>query len=130
MIRIDKFLWAVRLFKTRSLASEACQKGRVLMGSQTVKPSRTVNSGDIIAIKEPPAVREYKVLDVSEKRMGAKLVADFLIEVTPSENLEMIELAKLANKLNRQHGLGRPTKKERRELDNFMNGEVDEFLKA
>ena len=121
MVRIDKYLWAVRLFKTRSLSSEECKKGKVLVGGQPVKSSRMVNIGDIIAIKDPPIFHEYKILDVTEKRMGAKLVPDFIVEVTSEEQLEMLKLTKLANKLNRQHGLGRPTKKERRELDSFMD---------
>ena len=126
MVRIDKYLWAVRLFKTRSLASEECKKGRVLVGGQPVKSSRIVNIGDIIAIKDPPIFHEYKIVDVTEKRMGAKLVPDFIVEVTADDHLEMLKLTKLANKFNRQHGLGRPTKKERRELDTFLDDSFEE----
>jgi len=120
MIRIDKYLWAVRLFKTRTLASEACKKGKILIGGQPVKSSRIVNVNDVISIKDPPILREYKVLDVAEKRMGAKLVPDFIIEITAADQIEMLELTKLSNKLNRPQGTGRPTKKERRELDELF----------
>ena len=121
MFRIDKYLWAVRLFKTRSLASEACKKGKVLVAGQPVKSSRIININDIISIKDPPISHEYKVLNVTENRMGAKLVPDYLQEITPEEQLEMLKLTKLANKFNRQQGTGRPTKKDRRELDEFLD---------
>ena len=124
MVRIDKYLWAVRLFKTRTLASEACKKERVLIGGKPVKASRVININDIFSIKEPPTFREYKILNVSEKRMGAKLVPDFLQEITSEENLEVLKLTKLANKLNRPHGAGRPTKKERRELDRVVLNQI------
>ena len=120
MIRIDKYLWAIRLFKTRTIASEACKKGKILVGGQPVKSSRIININDIISIKDPPITREYKVLDVTEKRMGAKLVPDFITEITPDDQLEILKLTKLANKLNRPQGSGRPTKKDRRELDEFL----------
>ena len=120
MVRIDKYLWAVRLFKTRSLASEACKKGQVLVAGQTVKSSRTGTINDIISIKEPPISREYKILNVAENRMGAKLVSDYLQEITTEAQLEMLKLTKLANKFNRQQGTGRPTKKDRRDLDEFL----------
>ena len=126
MVRIDKYLWAVRLFKTRSIASEECKKGRVLVGGQAVKSSRVVNIGDIVSIKDPPIFHEYKVLDITEKRMGAKLVPDFIVEITSEDQLEILKLTKLANKLNRQHGLGRPTKKERRDLDSFIDESFEE----
>ena len=123
MIRIDKYLWAVRLFKTRTLASEACKKGKILIGGQSVKSSRIVNVNEIISIKDPPVVREYKVLDVTEKRMSAKLVPDFITEITTEAQLEILKLTKLANKINRQQGTGRPTKKDRRELDEFLDND-------
>ena len=106
MFRIDKYLWAVRLFKTRSLASEACKKGKVLVAGQPVKSSRIVSVNDIISIKDPPISREYKVLNVTENRMGAKLVPDYLQEITSEEQLETLKLTKLANKFNRQQGTG------------------------
>jgi ribosome-associated heat shock protein Hsp15 len=120
LIRIDKYLWAVRLFKTRTLATEACKKGKVLVGGQPIKSSRIVCINDIISIKDPPIIREYKVLNVTENRMSAKLVPDFLTEITSEDQLEMLKLTKLANKFNRQQGTGRPTKKERRDLEEFL----------
>lgn len=121
-VRIDKFLWAVRLFKTRSLAAEACKKGRVTIDNQPVKSSRLIRQGDKISIRIPPATKTYKVLQLSEKRMGAKLVPDFIEDITPPEEIELLEMARMAQKMNRPKGAGRPTKKERRELDNLQNG--------
>ncbi len=120
MVRIDKFLWAVRLFKTRSLSSQACRKGKILMDEITVKPSKMIKSGDEFKIKDGPIYRKYLVLDLAEKRMGAKLTPDFIKEITAAEDLELYELTRLANKMNRQRGTGRPTKKERRDLDSFF----------
>ncbi len=121
VVRIDKFLWAVRLFKTRSLAIEACKKGKIMMGGLPVKSSRVVKRGDVIAIKEPPIMRQYEVIALAEERMGAKLTPDFIKEVTPAEELEILRLTKIANSMNRGRGLGRPTKKERRDLDGFFD---------
>ncbi len=120
MVRIDKYLWAVRLFKTRNLSSEACRKGKILVDGTPVKSSRMIKSGDEIKIKDGPIYRKYLVLDLAEKRMGAKLTPGFIEETTRAEDLELIELTKLANKMNRQRGTGRPTKKERRDLDDFF----------
>ena len=120
-VRIDKFLWAVRLFKTRSLAAEACKKGRVMIDDQPVKSSRQIRRGDEISIKVPPAVKTYKVLDLSEKRMGAKLVPDYLEETTPQGEIDLLEKARMVRKMDRPKGTGRPTKKERRDLDQLDN---------
>ena len=122
-VRIDKFLWAVRLFKTRSLAAEACKKGRVQVNGTSVKSSRSVKSGDTIDIKTPPITRTYSVLAVAEKRMGAKLVPDFLKDITPEDQLEILELTRLAYNQGRSKGLGRPTKKDRRDIDRLFNEE-------
>lgn len=118
-VRIDKWLWAVRLFKTRSLAAEACKKGKISIGSNTAKPSRNVKVGDVLQIKRPPVVYSFKVLALSENRMGAKLVPDFMENVTTPDQLEILELAKLSGDLNRARGLGRPTKKDRREIEAY-----------
>ncbi len=126
-VRIDKFLWAVRLFKTRSKAAEACGKGRILVAGQPVKSSRALRPGDEFSIKVPPAVKRYKVLDVSEKRMGANLVEGFIEDITPKEELELLEMARLAQKMNRPKGQGRPTKKERRDLDQLSNAGTEPF---
>lgn len=124
-IRIDKYLWAVRLFKTRSIATEACKKGKVLMDGLPVKSSRMIKAGDVISIKEPPITKQYKVLDLSGKRMGAKLTVDFLKDITPDEELEILRLTRIANQLNRPRGMGRPTKKERRDIDQFFDTDED-----
>ena len=118
-VRIDKWLWAVRLFKTRTLAAEACKKGKVVIQNVQVKPSRNVKVGDVVSIKRNPILFSFKVLALSENRMNAKLVDGFMENVTTSDQLELIELSKLAGQTGRDRGTGRPTKKERRELDDF-----------
>ena len=122
-VRIDKFLWAVRLFKTRSIAAEACKKGRVQINGTAVKSSRTVKEGDTIDVKTPPITRTYKVLAVAEKRMGAKLVPDFIKDITPEDQLEILEMTRLAYSQGRRKGLGRPTKKDRRDIERLFNEE-------
>ena len=122
-VRIDKFLWAVRLFKTRSISAEACKKNRVSISGQWVKSSRLVKVGEVIEIRVPPIIRSYKILALAEKRMGAKLVPDFIKDVTAADQLETLELAKMANNLSRPRGLGRPTKKDRRDLDRLQEGD-------
>lgn len=119
-VRIDKWMWAVRLFKTRTLAAEACKKGKVLIGNVQVKPSRNIKAGDIIGIKKNPVLYSFKVLALSENRMNAKLVPDFMENVTTPDQLELIELGKIAGQLGRDRGTGRPTKKERRDLDTYL----------
>ena len=119
-VRIDKWLWAVRLFKTRTLAAEACKKGKVVIQNVQVKPSRNVKVGEVVCIKRNPVLFSFKVLALSENRMNAKLVAGFMENVTTPDQLELIELAKLAGQTGRDRGTGRPTKKERRELDDFI----------
>jgi len=119
-VRIDKWLWAVRLFKTRTLAAEACKKGKVIIQHVQVKPSRNVKVGDVVSIKRNPILFSFKVLALSENRMNAKLVAGFMENVTTADQLELIELGKLAGQTGRDRGTGRPTKKERRTLDDFI----------
>ena len=109
-VRIDKWLWAVRLYKTRSLATEACKKGKVLIQNVAVKPSRTVKVGDIIQIKQNPVVYSFKVIALAQNRMNAKLVPGFMENVTTPDQLELIELAKIAAQSGRARGTGRPTK--------------------
>ena len=127
-VRIDKWLWAVRIFKTRTIASEACKKGRVLIDNNSVKPSRMIRIGEIVQVKKPPVTYSFKVLDIAQKRMGAKLVAGFMENVTPSEEYEVLEMNKLSGFIDRQRGSGRPTKKDRRDLEDFTgNLRLDEF---
>lgn len=120
-VRIDKWIWAVRLFKTRSVASEACKKKQVLIKDISVKSSRTIKVGDVIQIKKPPVTFSYEVLQISEKRMGAKLVPEFLKDITPKDQIEILELQKINLHFKREKGLGRPTKKDRRDLEDFFH---------
>ncbi len=126
-VRIDKYLWAIRIFKTRGLAAEAIKKGRVLIEGQAVKTSRIVKAGTTIEVKMPPITRSYKVLAITGKRMGAQLVPDFMTEVTSPEQLETLELTRLANAMGRQKGLGRPTKKDRRDMDKIEEADDWDF---
>jgi ribosome-associated heat shock protein Hsp15 len=112
-------LWAVRLFKTRTLAAEACKKGKVIIQNVQVKPSRNVKVGDVVCIKRNPILFSFKVIALAENRMNAKLVAGFMENVTTADQLELIELAKLAGQSGRDRGTGRPTKKERRDIEEF-----------
>ncbi len=122
-VRIDKFLWSVRLYKTRTLAVEAIKKGRITVGGAAVKGSRNVKVGDVIEVRVPPITRSFEIIQLAQNRMGAKLVHDHIKEVTPADQLEINELNRLAMSMNRRKGLGRPTKKERRDLDEFLDDE-------
>lgn len=120
-VRIDKWLWAVRLFKTRTLAVEACKKGRIMIQGTNIKPSRMIRVGDVIQIKKPPITYSFKVLDLSEKRMGAKLVPEFMEDATPQSEYDILELSKVSGFIDRDRGAGRPTKKDRRDLVDFID---------
>lgn len=119
--RIDKYLFAMRLYKTRSLASEECRKGKVTIGGMNVKPSRELKVGETIQLRRPPITRSYKIVALTESRMAAKLVPEFLLETTPASELEILEVQKNMSVYNRERGTGRPTKKERRDLDDFFD---------
>ncbi len=118
-VRIDKWLWGVRIFKTRTVASDACKKGRVMVDSVAVKPSRTIRIGDIIQVRKSPVTFSFKVLKLTDKRMGAKLVPQFMENITPPDQYELLELSRISGFVGRQRGSGRPTKKERRDLEQF-----------
>jgi ribosome-associated heat shock protein Hsp15 len=120
-IRIDKWLWAVRLFKSRSLATEECNKGHVMIGGIAVKPSRIPKVGDIIQVRKNPVIYSYKVIGLIGKRVNAKLVPLYLEDVTPPEVLEVLEIRKRMSNFDRDRGAGRPTKKERRDLDRLRS---------
>src|ERR1035437_6286274 len=122
-VRIDKWLWAVRLFKTRSLAAEACKKGKVTLNGILLKPSRNIKIGDILQIRSNPVIYSFKVRNLSENRMGAKSVPNFMENVTTPDQLEILELHKLSSSINRARGTGRPTKKDRREIENYSETE-------
>ncbi len=120
-VRIDKWLWAVRIYKTRSQATEACRKGHVSIGGLPVKPSREVHIGETVQVRKLPVTRSFKVLAIAGKRMSAKLVPDFLQDVTPPEELELLKIQKDMQWISRDKGTGRPTKKDRRDLDDFFD---------
>ncbi|MDR3266629.1 MAG: RNA-binding S4 domain-containing protein [Tannerella sp.] len=124
-VRIDKWMWAVRIFKTRTIAADACKKNRIAVNNMSVKPSRSIKIGDVISVRKPPITYSFQVLGLIEKRVGAKLVIQFLKNITPPEQYEIIEMNRIAGFVDRAKGLGRPTKKDRRELDNFTTGDVD-----
>ncbi|MDO4671705.1 MAG: RNA-binding S4 domain-containing protein, partial [Porphyromonadaceae bacterium] len=130
-VRIDKWLWAVRIFKTRSIATQACKLNRVFINDQEVKPSRMVHIGDIVKVKKAPITYSFEVLGISQNRMGAKLVPGFMKNITPKEEYEVLEMTKISGFVNRAKGLGRPTKRERREMEQFgaeyYNGELESW---
>jgi len=115
-IRVDKWLWAVRIFKTRNQATEACKKGRILIREQPVKPSRVLRINDIIQFKKPPVVYSYKVTGLLAKRLSARLVKDYIEDVTPESELQKLKVRETFF-ISRDRGSGRPTKKERRIMD-------------
>jgi ribosome-associated heat shock protein Hsp15 len=120
-VRIDKWLCAVRIYKTRTIATEECRKGRISIGGIAVKPSRDIRVGDILELKKTPITYKFKVLQLAEKRMAAKLVPGFVEDLTPREQFEMLEMQKLMQWNGRDKGAGRPTKKDRRDIDDFMD---------
>ncbi len=122
-VRIDKWLWAMRVFKTRTVATEAIKKGRVTVGDNPnpVKPSRTITVGDIVHVRKPPVTFSFKVLRLTENRLGAKLVPEYMENITPQEQYDLLEVVKISGFIDRQKGLGRPTKREGRELSRFTD---------
>lgn len=121
-VRIDKWLWAVRVFKTRSMASDACRSGKVLIGGQEVKPSREIRINDVVAVRiNPQFTRTIVVLKSLNNRVGAKLVPEFANDITPPEEFEKLKLINEMNAEKRDRGIGRPTKKERRLIDKLKD---------
>ena len=128
-VRIDKFMWATRIFKTRTIATEACKKGRVMLDGVAVKPSRMIKVGDVIQVRKPPVTYYFRVIALSENRMGAKLVPGYLENITPPEQYELLEMSRLSGFIGRARGTGRPTKKDRRSLEEFTTPEyLDDLL--
>lgn len=126
-VRIDKWMWATRIFKTRTIAAEACKKNRIAIGGVNVKPSRMIKTGEIIQVRKPPVTYSFKVLALTQNRMGAKLVPEYLENVTPPEQYELLEINKISGFVDRARGLGRPTKKDRRDLDQFTDSDDFDF---
>lgn len=124
-IRVDKYLFAMRLYKTRTIAADACKKGRIMMGGAQLKPSRTFHIGDVFSVRKGPITYTYRIKQLSENRLGAKLVPDYLQDITAPDQLELLELARLAGQTGRDRGTGRPTKKDRREIETFLS---DDYL--
>ena len=125
-VRVDKYLWAMRIYKTRSIAADACKNGRITngritMGGVQIKPSRTFKIGDQFSVRKGPITYTYQVLQLSENRLGAKLVPEYMRDCTDPKQLELLELARMAGNGVRDRGLGRPTKKDRREIETFMS---------
>ncbi|MDE5774316.1 MAG: RNA-binding S4 domain-containing protein [Muribaculaceae bacterium] len=126
-VRVDKYLWAMRVFKTRTIATDAVKKGRVMMGGVAVKPSRGVKIGDIIEVKKPPVTYSFRVKALTENRLGAKLVPDYVENITPQSQYDILEMAKIAGFVDRRKGLGRPTKRDGRMLNRFKEESLEEF---
>ena len=120
-LRIDKWLWAVRIFKTRSIATNACKKQRVLINHIAVKPSQIIRLNEVIYVKQPPITRTYKVKGLLSKRLAARLVLDYVEDITPEEELQKAVIIKDTGFVKRNKGMGRPTKKERRVIDKFRS---------
>lgn len=118
--RIDKWLWAARIFKTRSIAANACKNGRVTINGVNVKPSHMIKAGEIICVKKPPITFSFKVLQCIEQRVGAKLLPQIYENVTDAKQYELLEMSRISGFVNRARGTGRPTKKDRRSLDAFI----------
>ena len=124
-VRVDKWLWAMRVFKTRTVATEACKKGRVYIGNVIAKPSRTVKVGDVVNVRKPPVTYSFRVLALTQNRLGAKLVPDYMENITPKSELDLLEVVKISGFIDRRKGLGRPTKREGRELAQFTESVSD-----
>ncbi len=125
--RIDKWLWAARIYKTRTLAADACKNGRITINGAQTKPSRTVKAGDQVGVKKPPITYTFLVKQPIEKRVGAKLLPDILENITTPEQYELLEMSRISGFVDRARGTGRPTKKDRRAIDDFQ---TPEFLDA
>lgn len=122
--RIDKWMWAVRIFKTRTIAAEACKKSRVTINGSYVKAARMIKPGDVIQVKKPPITYSFKVLQAIEKRVGAKLVTEVMENVTTADQYELLEMSKISGFVDRARGTGRPTKKDRRSMSEFTEPEM------
>lgn len=127
--RIDKWLWCMRVFKTRTIATEACKKGRVTINNTVVKPSRPIKIGEIVDVKKPPITYTFKVLAIPNGRLGAKLVPEYLENLTPQSQYDLLEMSRISGFVDRSKGMGRPTKREGRELARFKEENImDNFF--
>lgn len=119
--RIDKWLWAARIFKTRTIAADACKNGRVTIDGVNVKPSRMVKCGETVSVRKPPITYSFRIQKTIEQRVGAKLLPEIYENVTAPEEYELLEMTRISGFVNRARGTGRPTKKDRRSLDAFIS---------
>ena len=130
--RIDKWLWAARIFKTRSIAADACKNGRVTIGGVNVKPSHMVKVGETVSVRKPPVTYSFRILKTIEQRVGAKLLPEIYENVTTPDQYELLEMNRISGFVNRARGTGRPTKKDRRAMDAFvepsLEGDYDSFF--
>ena len=123
--RIDKWLWASRIFKTRSIAADACKNGRVTINGVNVKPSHTVKAGETVSVRKPPVTYSFKILKPIEQRVGAKLLPEIYENVTAADQYELLEMNRISGFVNRARGTGRPTKKDRRAMDAFVGPSLE-----
>jgi len=121
---LDKYVWSVRLTKTRSQASEEIAKGKIKLNQSNIKPSREVKIGDVVSISKNSATFSYEVLGIIDKRVGAKLVETYLRDITPIEEIEKFKMYRLAQSVYREKGTGKPSKKDRRDLNDFLDFEL------
>ena len=118
--RIDKWLWAARIYKTRSIAADACKNGRITINGTNVKPSHFIKEGEVVSVRKPPVTYSFRVLKTIEQRVGAKLLPEIYENVTDPKQLELLEMSRISGFVDRARGTGRPTKKERRQIDAFV----------
>ena len=118
--RLDKWLWSARIFKTRSIAADACKNGRVMVNDVLVKPSRMVKEGDKVSVRKPPVTYSFRILKAIEQRVGAKLLPEIYENITPQDQYDLLEMNRISGFVDRARGMGRPTKKDRRQMDAFV----------
>ena len=127
LARLDKWLWASRIFKTRTIAADACKNGRIMVNGVNVKPSRMVKVGDTIAVRKPPVTFTFRILKTIEQRVGAKLLPEIYENITTPDQYELLEMNRISGFVDRQRGTGRPTKKDRRQMDAFVTPALEGF---
>jgi ribosome-associated heat shock protein Hsp15 len=125
--RIDKWLWSVRIFKTRSIAAEYCKRGRVFISENSVKPAKEIRINDVVIVRKPPITYSFRVKGFPKNRIGAKLVFEYVENITPAEELQKLDPSFMAFYGNRDRGTGRPTKKERRSIDNISDNSFEDY---
>ena len=127
LARLDKWLWAARIFKTRTIAADACKNGRIAVNGTNVKPSRMIKTGDTVSVRKPPVTYSFKVLKTIEQRVGAKLLPEIYENVTTPDQYELLEMTRISGFVDRARGTGRPTKKDRRAMDAFIGPSFEGF---